>query len=96
MFSRRLAQEGHTRQFLIHLAAEGGWEVREEADRHIVRRSHYSDWHRVERARTLFTRRVLSLEEAGWVDVAPEGSSEAPPEAAAADPRAQSAHSTNR
>ena len=84
-------------KFVIHSVSDGGWEVREEADRHIVRQVHYSDWHRVERARSLFAMRILSLEEAGWVDVAPEGSSAPPSEETAAKARAaRGTHSTNR
>jgi hypothetical protein len=92
MFSRHLAQHGHTREFLIQTVADGGWEVREEADRHVVRQIRYTDWHRVERARTMFSLRVRTLKQEGWIDVAGEPSppQDGPPKARAAG------YSTNR
>lgn len=70
MFSRQLQHAGRTRRFLISSREEGGWEVREEDDRHVVKQVLYHDWHRVERARTDFALRVSNLEEAGWTDIA--------------------------
>jgi hypothetical protein len=69
MFLRLLEHGGRTRRFLIASRESGGWDVREEADRHIVRQVHYDDWHRVERARTAFSQRVLTLQEEGWTEV---------------------------
>jgi hypothetical protein len=69
MFHRQLEHDGRTRRFLIASRENGGWEVREEADRHVVRQVHYDDWHRVERARSTFVQRVLVLEEEGWTEV---------------------------
>ena len=43
-----------------------GWEVLVEQDREVVRRSQYSDWHRVERAVGLLEREVKELESQGW------------------------------
>jgi hypothetical protein len=66
MFAKELTQAGHTRRFTVSEAGGVGWEIREEQDSKIVRRVHYTDWHRVERALSAITRRVSELEEAGW------------------------------
>jgi hypothetical protein len=68
MFFRQLHQAGRTRRFVIASRETGGWDVREEADRSVVREVHYDDWHRVERARTAFALRVLTLVEEGWTE----------------------------
>jgi hypothetical protein len=44
------------------------WEVLEEQDSQVVRRRVYDDWHRVERAKRVFTQEVASLCQAGWVE----------------------------
>jgi hypothetical protein len=69
MYERSLRYDGHTRRFQIIAAGRSGWEVREEQDSHLVRAKVYDDWHRVERARTIFQAEVSTLEKAGWVDV---------------------------
>ncbi len=70
MYERSLSYDGHTRRFqIIAAAGASGWEVREEQDSHLVRAKVYDDWHRVERARTIFQAEVTTLEKAGWVDV---------------------------
>jgi hypothetical protein len=69
MYERSLSYDGHTRRFQISAAGASGWEVREEQDSHVVRAKIYDDWHRVERARTIFQAEVNTLERAGWVEV---------------------------
>jgi hypothetical protein len=66
MFAKELTQAGHTRRFSITEAGGFGWEVREEQDSQLVRSVCYTDWHRVERALTVFTLEVRALEQAGW------------------------------
>ena len=68
MFTRQLEQAGHVRRFTITMSeAPGqGWEVREEADSKLIRRVHYRDWHRVERARMRIDAEVADLEGRGW------------------------------
>lgn len=44
-----------------------GWEVREEHDHRIVRQVCYTDWHRVERAVSVFKRQAFELERQGWM-----------------------------
>jgi hypothetical protein len=53
MFSSELFHDGHTKRLTITRSGDG-WEVREEHDSQMVRKAHYSDWHRVERARAIF------------------------------------------
>jgi hypothetical protein len=66
MFTKELRQAGHVRRFTISEAPEEGWEVREEQDSQLVRRTHYRDWHRVERARMRIDEQVSELEDRGW------------------------------
>ena len=68
VFDRRLQNAGHTRRFVIRQSGPLGWEVREEEDSHIIRSVRYTDWHRVERARSVFSLRATLLREDGWVD----------------------------
>jgi hypothetical protein len=68
LFVKQLKQAGKMVRFSI-LPAQGGWELLEEADSEILRQVKVSDWHRVERARDVWSLRALSLQEAGWVEV---------------------------
>lgn len=63
MIEQRLTHEGHIRRFIIDHAQTGGWELREEMDSREVRRSRYSDWHRVEQAVRM---KVCLLQRDGW------------------------------
>jgi hypothetical protein len=49
MLTREFVQDGRTTRFTVTRDASG-WDVREERDNTLVKQSHYSDWHRVERA----------------------------------------------
>jgi hypothetical protein len=69
MLSRILQRPGHTRRFVIARTEEPGWEVREEEDSRIVRTARYTDWHRVERARSIIDLRVSTLAAEGWVEL---------------------------
>ncbi len=66
MFERNLHCGGHTRRFLIEARGVNGWEVREEQDSAVVSAKVYDDWHRVERARSVFQEEILTLTEQGW------------------------------
>jgi N-methylhydantoinase B/oxoprolinase/acetone carboxylase alpha subunit len=66
LFERNLSCDGHTRRFLIETKGAEGWEVREEQDSAVVRAKVYDDWHRVERARSVFQVEILTLTEQGW------------------------------
>lgn len=66
MFAKELSHDGHIKRFLVLPAGERGWEVRVEQDSRVVRRVCYTDWHRVERALTLFSLQVSELAREGW------------------------------
>ncbi len=66
MFAKELSHDGHTKRFTVSPASERGWEVRVEQDSQVVRRVCYTDWHRVERAVTLFSLQVSQLAREGW------------------------------
>jgi hypothetical protein len=68
MFSKELTNGGHTRRFTISSEGAEGWEVRVEQDSTVLRRVHYTDWHRVERAIVGLTREVSDLEDGGWTE----------------------------
>ena len=69
IFTRRLRSEHHVREFVVDEADERGWEVREEEDDQVVRRTWLHDWHRVESAIMRFGIRATLLQQAGWVEV---------------------------
>jgi hypothetical protein len=48
---------GHTYRFVVDPGGPYGWDVRVERDAEILWKSHYTDWHRVERARLMFRNR---------------------------------------
>jgi hypothetical protein len=66
MFAKELRQEGHTRKFSIQERGGAGWEVREEQDDRVLKQVCYTDWHRVERAMTIFNLQIDELENRGW------------------------------
>jgi hypothetical protein len=49
--------EGHVYRLVIDPGGPYGWDVRVERDEKVVWKTHYTDWHRVERARWIFTSR---------------------------------------
>jgi hypothetical protein len=65
MFSIRLMNAEHVRRYSISSLADGGWEVTRQQDGELTR-SCYHDWHRVERARSVFALEVSQLTERGW------------------------------
>ena len=73
IFTRRLRSEHHVREFVVDEADERGWEVREEEDDQVVRRTWLHDWHRVESAIMRFGIRATLLQQAGWVEVTVRG-----------------------
>lgn len=68
MFSKSLRNHDHTLRFSID-ATDSGWEVREERDSRVVRKVHYQDWHRVERARRSISIELDALQKKGWQEV---------------------------
>lgn len=57
-----------TRRYSI-APTESGWEVREERDSEVVKKVHYQDWHRVERARRTIAIELDNLQQQGWSEV---------------------------
>jgi hypothetical protein len=68
MYARRFRKADETLKFTITDAGDAGWEVREEQGSEVVKRTLYTDWHRVERARMNFARMAMTLELAGWTE----------------------------
>ena len=68
MYARTFHKANQTRRFTIETTQPSGWEVREEHDSRVIRSAHYTDWHRVERARMTFAREAVSLESTGWTE----------------------------
>jgi hypothetical protein len=64
---RHLNSGGHVHRFVVTRDLEG-WEVREEKDSAVLRRTHRKDWHRVEREIRLFEIRALALKREGWIE----------------------------
>lgn len=69
IFMRRFRSDGHTRDFLVEIGSELGWEVRQEEDNRVVKSTRVRDWHRVEQAIALFAIEATRLERDGWVEV---------------------------
>ena len=49
MFTQEFFDAGSTTRVTVTRDA-AGWELREERDHAVTRQTHYTDWHRVERA----------------------------------------------
>lgn len=69
IFWKQLCSQGHTRAFVVGEADERGWEVREEEDNRIVKRTRLHSWHRVENAIMRFMAEAIRLRDAGWIEV---------------------------
>jgi hypothetical protein len=66
MFSTTLTFHGQSRSFAVESVPASGWEIRVEQDSRVVRRTHYTDWHRVERAVEAIRREMRDLQARGW------------------------------
>jgi hypothetical protein len=66
MFSREFTLADHSRRFTVAPADMGGWELRVMQDRDLVRRTYFSDWHRLERAMSAIEREMSQLIAEGW------------------------------
>ena len=67
-FDKSLRYQDNTRRYSIS-STDTGWEVREERDSKVVRKVHYQDWHRVERARRSISIELDVLQRQGWSEV---------------------------
>ena len=61
MFAKELQQAGHTRKFSI-VDKGNGWEARDVQDDRVLKQIRYTDWHRVERAISMFAIQIDELE----------------------------------
>jgi hypothetical protein len=66
MFAKELHQQGHTRKFSVSDRRRDGWEIRAEEDNRVLKHAVYTDWHRVERAVSMFNLEIDELERRGW------------------------------
>ena len=66
MFSREVTLADHSRRFTVAPSDGGGWELSVMQDRAVVRRSFFTDWHRVERAMNAIEREMSELMSKGW------------------------------
>ncbi len=69
IFTMRLRSDQHVREFVVAEADARGWEVREEEDNQVIRRTWVHDWHRVENAMMRFGLEAMQLQQDGWVQV---------------------------
>jgi hypothetical protein len=70
IFTKRLAGQGHTRQFTIEHHTASGWVAREQDDR-ATRTSMIRDWRHVEATILLFELKASALREEGWAEITP-------------------------
>lgn len=66
MFTREFTLADHSRRFTVSPSDAGGWELRVTEDRAVVRRTYFTDWHRVERAMNAIEREMSELVAKGW------------------------------
>ncbi len=66
MFAMTLSLADRVRRYSICSMGSLGWEIRLEEDAQLRRLTHYTDWHRVERALVLFSREASALQASGW------------------------------
>jgi hypothetical protein len=70
VFTKRLAGQGHTREFTIERHVVSGWVAREQDDR-ATRTSMIRDWQHVEATIALFELKASALRSEGWAEIAP-------------------------
>lgn len=66
MFDVCLRRADHVREYFVSNRSEAGWEIRSEEDRTLRQHACYRDWHRVERALSLFRHEIAELQKQGW------------------------------
>jgi hypothetical protein len=64
---RHLTRHGHLHRFVV-TNNDTGWDVCEQEDAGVLRRTHRGDWHRVERDVQLFELTAMALKRDGWVE----------------------------
>ena len=81
MFFREFTLADHSRRFIVAPADMGGWELRVTQDHDLIKRTYFSDWHRLERAMGAIEQEMSDLISKGW---------------RASERREDDVHSTNR
>jgi hypothetical protein len=66
MLSIALRREQHTRQYAISASQPSGWELTLQEDLERIKRVHFEDWHRVERAIAVVRLEIEDLRSRGW------------------------------
>ena len=66
-FEKVIRNAKHTRRYTIR-TVDSGWEVITEEDNRSLRRVHYDDWHRVERAQRSIEQELEALARVGWTE----------------------------
>jgi hypothetical protein len=66
MFVKEFHRAGHIKRLSIEQQGGEGWDVRLEQDNRLLKQTRYTDWHRVERAITMFALEIEELEAFGW------------------------------
>ena len=75
IFAECLRSQDHTRLFVVNSSDERGWEVLEEEDNQVVKRTPLHDWHRVENAMMRFGIKAIQLQSTGWTGIQAPASS---------------------
>lgn len=65
-YTHTLRKDDHTRHFEIRRDTDG-WRVVDSTEAAVLRDAHYTDWHRVERARRTFAIESSALRAEGWI-----------------------------
>jgi hypothetical protein len=66
LLHKTLVHADRIRSFQIDAAPAVGWEASERINEQIVQRQRYTEWHRVERTMSRFTRAIEALRDQGW------------------------------
>ena len=66
MLSIALRHEQHTRKYAVSVSQPSGWELTLLEDLQRIKRVHFEDWHRVERAVAVIKLEIEDLLSRGW------------------------------
>ncbi|HEY7292101.1 MAG TPA: hypothetical protein VH583_19860 [Vicinamibacterales bacterium] len=68
VFAKTLVREREKRTFEVAAVPNVGWQASERSDQDLISQCQCSDWHRVERVLSRFTREISELRRQGWMD----------------------------
>jgi hypothetical protein len=66
LFTKTLVRAHQSRSFQVQAMHPVGWETSERDGQRIVQQHRHTDWHRVERTVTRFSREIDELRRQGW------------------------------